>query len=126
VSRLKRPFRLVIHGEGPERLRIEALIASSNLSDRVQLAGYTHDMKAALRGARLFVLSSDYEGFPSVLVEALAAGVPVVATDCSPAIPSIIRHADAEKLVPPGDPESLAHAIRRSLDRLRPDRQKLI
>ena len=124
VARLDRPFRLVIYGEGVQRAQLEQKIAARGLADRVTLAGYVDDLRPALCDARLFVLSSDYEGFPAVLIEALAAGVPIVATDCSPAIAGIVAKGDGI-LVPVDDPAALARAIGESLDRPRPDRQGL-
>jgi glycosyltransferase involved in cell wall biosynthesis len=124
ASRLDRPFRLVIYGEGPQRAQLTASIHALGLVGRVTLAGYIDNLGPALSNARLFVLSSDYEGFPAVLVEALAAGVPVVATDCSPAIAGIVGTGDGI-LVPTGDPAALARAIEMSLDRPPPDRQRL-
>jgi len=121
---LDRPFRLVIFGEGPQRAQLEASIHSLGLAGRVALAGYVDDLRPELSDARLFVLPSDYEGFPAVLVEALAAGVPVVATDCSPAIAGVVAIGDGI-LVPIGDPAALARAIGESLDRPRPDRRRL-
>jgi glycosyltransferase involved in cell wall biosynthesis len=124
AARLDRPFRLVIYGEGPHRAQLAARIQSLGLAGRVTLAGYIDSLRPALSDARLFVLSSEYEGFPAVLVEALAAGVPVVATDCSPAIAGIVAMGDGI-LAPIGDPVALAKAIETSLDRPPPDRQRL-
>ena len=124
AAQLDRPFRLVIYGEGSQRAQLEASINSLGLAQRVTLAGYIDDLGPVLCDARLFVLSSEYEGFPAVLVEALAAGVPVVATDCSPAIAGIVAMGDGI-LVPIGDPAALAKAIEMSLDRPPPDRQRL-
>jgi len=124
AARLDRPFRLVIYGEGQQRKQLEKQIASLGLAERVSLAGYVDELRPALSSARLFILSSDYEGFPAVLVEALGAGVPVVATDCSPAIAGIVAKGDGV-LVPVGDQAAMATAIETSLDRPPPDRQRL-
>ena len=124
AAQLDRPFNLIIYGEGAQRAKLEASIKSLGLTKRVTLAGYIDDLMPALSHARLFVMSSDYEGFPAVLIEALAAGVPVVTTDCSPAIAGIVAMSDGI-LVPTGDPAALAGAIRASLDQPAPDRQSL-
>jgi glycosyltransferase involved in cell wall biosynthesis len=124
AARLDRPFRLIIYGEGPQQMRLENSIATLGLAARVTLAGYVDDLQPALSSARLFILSSDYEGFPAVLVEALGAGVPVVATDCSPAIAGIVAKG-AGILVPVGDPTAMAKAIATSLDRPPLNRQRL-
>jgi glycosyltransferase involved in cell wall biosynthesis len=125
VAQLDRPFNLIIYGEGPLRTQLEASIESLGLAERVTLAGYIDDLMSALSNARLFVLPSDYEGFPAVLIEALAAGVPVVTTDCSPAIAGIVAMAEGGIMTPVGDPATLAETICASLDRLPPDSQRL-
>jgi len=76
------PSRLLILGEGDRRPVLEKLIADLQLGDDVLLPGYTSNPYAPMAHAKIFVLSSIYEGFGNVVVEALAAGIPVVATDC--------------------------------------------
>lgn len=73
---------LVIVGEGPERARLQRLIADLGLSDRVQMPGFCQNPGPFYQQAKCFVMSSQKESFGLVLVEALAAGLPVVATDC--------------------------------------------
>lgn len=126
VARLERPFRLMIFGEGPARPALETKIANLRLSDRVTLPGYVSDPNEMMASARLFLLSSDYEGFPSVVVEALAAGVPVIATDCSPAIAGILKSEELGKIVPTGDPGAMAAAIADGLDRPPSDQRTLV
>jgi glycosyltransferase involved in cell wall biosynthesis len=75
--------RLIILGEGPERRRLEALAQQRGVAAQVSMPGHCADIAPHLAATDAFVLSSDYEGLAAVLVEALAAGVPVVATDCS-------------------------------------------
>jgi glycosyltransferase involved in cell wall biosynthesis len=74
--------RLSIAGDGEERRELEALAAQLGISDRVEFLGYRHDVPALMAAADLFVLSSDYEGLPAVVVEALACDCPVIATNC--------------------------------------------
>jgi len=74
--------RLRIAGDGPDRTALAALAADLGVEDRVDLLGYTPDMPAQMAAADLFVLSSDYEGLPAVVIEALASDLPVVSTDC--------------------------------------------
>lgn len=105
--------RLAIIGEGPERGRLEAEIARLGLTERVHLPGYQADPYAWMRGARALVLSSRFETFPTVLVEAMALGVPVVAVDCPEGPREIITPETDGLLVPPEDPAALARAMER-------------
>jgi glycosyltransferase involved in cell wall biosynthesis len=75
--------RLVILGEGGERAALEALARECGVADRVSLPGFSANPYPLMRGAKLFVLSSNDEGFPNALVEAMALGTPVVATNCA-------------------------------------------
>lgn len=111
----ERACRLLILGEGPLREELENRVRSLGLEDRVSMPGWVEDTYAFMSRARLFVLSSRHEGFPGVLVEALACGCPSVSTDC-PAGPSEILE-DPDLLAPVGDPEALAAAMLRALAR---------
>lgn len=82
--------RLVIAGEGPLRAELAALAEQLGLSGSVSLPGFVTDVPALLARAELFVLSSDYEGLPAVVVEALGSGCPVVATECFPAARAVL------------------------------------
>ncbi len=103
--------RLTIVGEGPERARLERRIARAGLTGRVSLPGHCA-VPPALAAADVFVLSSDYEGVPAVVIEALASGLPVVATDCSVSMRRLV--ADFGELVPVGNSAALAAAMRRA------------
>lgn len=116
--------RLMILGEGPGRAELEALIASFGLSDRIALPGFTANPLPWLRRSGLFVLSSRFEGFGNVLVEALACGTPVVSTDCPYGPSEIVEGGRYGALVPVGDPKALGEAILASLND-RPDREAL-
>ncbi len=116
--------QLVILGEGTERSRLEAVARKLGIADRVALPGYANNPLPIMRRADLFVLSSQSEGFPVVLVEALFCGCPVVATRCSRAIEEVLRDGALGELVPTGDPDALAEAILHSLQAV-PDRGKL-
>ena len=74
--------RLLIAGEGPLRGELEALVSDSGLGEAVSLPGFAHDVPALLARADRFILSSEYEGLPAVVIEALGSGCPVIATDC--------------------------------------------
>ena len=113
--RERRPARLLILGEGPERGRLEALAHDLALTDCVALPGYVANPYAAFSRAALFVLSSDHEGLPTVLIEALACGCPVVSTDCPSGPAEILEYGRYGELVPVDDAGALADAMERAL-----------
>ncbi len=121
---VRRPCRLVILGEGSQRTEIEGLIQEFKLTDRVSLPGWVENPFAFMARASLFVLSSRWEGLPTVLVEALACGCPCVSTDCPSGPAEILLNGDLGPLVPVGNDSALAKAMERVLDRP-PDRQAL-
>jgi len=99
---------LVILGEGPERAVLESIVAELGLESRVCLPGVVDDPFATLRRADLFVLSSRSESFGNALVEAMACGLPVVATRCWARSPGLVRDGVDGLLVPPDDVDALA------------------
>lgn len=107
--------RLVIIGEGSERARIEEELKLLGISDRVSLPGFFRNPFSLMKRARVFVLASHYEGLPNVLIQALAVGTQVVATDCRSGPREILDNGRLGELVPVGDTELLAEAILRSL-----------
>ena len=109
------PGQLVILGEGPLRTDLERLAADLNVADRVVFPGFAADAPAWLARADLFVLSSAFEGFGSVIAEALAVGTPVVSTDCPHGPSEILNGGLYGKLVPPGDAPAMAAAMRATL-----------
>lgn len=116
--------RLVILGEGPLRGDLTALAGQLGLADRVDLPGFLPNPLPLLRGARLFVMSSRFEGFGNVVAEALACGTPVVSTDCPHGPDEISDGGRYGPLVPVGEPDLLADAILASLA-TQPDHQAL-
>ena len=120
----RRPCRLVILGEGSKRKEVEGLVEESGLTDRVSLPGWVENPFAFMARASLFVLSSRWEGLPTVLVEALACGCPCVSTDCPSGPAEILLNGDIGPLVPVGDDAALAEAMGRVLD-APPDRRLL-
>lgn len=111
--------RLVILGEGPLRPQIERRAAALGLGDAVRLPGFVADPWPAYRAADLFALSSDYEGFSNVIVEALATGLPVVSTDCPSGPREVLDGGAFGRLVAPGDAEALGAAMLEALTRPR-------
>ena len=109
--------RLIILGDGPLRSETEELVVKLQLEDRVRMPGFRLDPFPFMTCADLFVLSSAWEGFGTVLIEAMACGTPVVSTDC----PSGPREALADgvygTLVPPNDPGKLAQGIEEALSK---------
>lgn len=117
--------KLVILGEGSLREELEALTDSLGLAGQVEMAGYVDDAGSYFRKADLFVLSSIYEGLPTVLIEALSFGLPVVSTDCPSGPGEILANGEFGLLVPPGDATALAAAMSECL-RAEPDSQRQI
>jgi glycosyltransferase involved in cell wall biosynthesis len=103
--------KLMILGEGVLRSRLEALVASLNLQGDVHMPGFVDNPWAFMRDADLFVLSSHWEGLGNVIIEAMACGTPVVATDCDFGPREVIQHGKNGILVPVGDVERLAEQI---------------
>lgn len=108
---------LCIVGDGAERAKLEDLIRSLGLRDRVLLAGYHADPAPWYAHADIFVLSSDHEGFGNVIVEALEHGVPVVSTNCPTGPHEILEDGKHGTLVPVGDVDALAEAMDDALSR---------
>ncbi|CUU35553.1 Glycosyltransferase involved in cell wall bisynthesis [Armatimonadetes bacterium GXS] len=106
-----RPARLLILGEGEDRPLLEAKIARLGLQSVVQMPGFVQNPYAFMRRASVFVLSSRWEGLPTVLIEALACGCPVVSTDCPSGPREILGNGRYGHLVPVGDVDALANAI---------------
>lgn len=117
--------KLIILGEGSLRTQLEILIVELDLQERVSLPGFAADPYPWFRSADLFVLSSSWEGFGNVMVEALECGVPVVSTDCPSGPAEILENGRFGKLVPVGDVEALAVAMAASLHETH-DRQALM
>jgi glycosyltransferase involved in cell wall biosynthesis len=118
---------LVVLGEGEERPALEALAAALGVADRVRFLGYRPDPFPVVARASYYVSASRNEGFPNAMVEAMALGVPVIATDCpsgpaeilagvTHAAPSGVLEAAHGLLTPVGDPSALAEAMRRMTD----------
>ena len=113
--RAARPARLCLIGDGPERARIEAAIAARGLGADVELLGERADLPALLRGADVFLLPSEIESFGLAALEALACGVPVVASSVG-GLPEVVTDGEVGFLRPVGDVAAMATAVARLLD----------
>lgn len=112
LAHIEEPFRARILGEGPDRAAVEAEVGRLGLTDCVELAGEVDDVPAQLAAADAFVLSSRSEGMPMSILEAMAAGLPVVATRVG-GIPELVADGETGLLVPAGDDVALGVALRR-------------
>jgi glycosyltransferase involved in cell wall biosynthesis len=116
IVRARRTCRLAFIGEGRDRARLETRIAQSPFGDDIALLGHSDNPYAYMARASVFVLSSLWEGFGNVLVEAMACGTPVVSTDCPHGPREILEDGRLGPLVPPENPDAMADAISRTLD----------
>jgi glycosyltransferase involved in cell wall biosynthesis len=115
--RREREARLIVLGEGEEREALARLAAELGVANDVDMPGFADNPYAHMSKAALFVLSSRFEGLPTVLVEAMACGTPVVATDCPSGPSEILEGGRLGGLVPVGDADALARAMAEALDR---------
>ena len=109
--------KLIILGEGEDRAALEKQIKDLKLENDIDLAGFVDNPYAFMAASRLFVSSSAWEGLPTVLIEAMAAGTNVVATDCPGGTAEILENGKYGKLVPVADSKALAKAIISSLNK---------
>nr|WP_275941379.1 glycosyltransferase [Planosporangium flavigriseum] len=112
LAMLPTPPRICLIGEGPERARLTELIRSRGLDDVVELAGARARASRLLPRYQFAVLASHYEGLPNAVLEAMAAGLPVVATAVG-GVPELLTDDETGLLVPPHSPAELAAAIAR-------------
>jgi len=120
-----RPWRLAMIGDGPLRTGLEAFCRSNRIAERVTFTGYVVDPIGWMMRAKVLVLTSLYEGFGNVLIEALACGTSVVCTDCPYGPQEILQGGRYGALTPVGDSAKLAAAIEAALDNL-PERKVLM
>lgn len=110
------PHRLIIVGDGPEKKNLKNEAEMLGVSEDVDFVGYKENALEFIASADVFVLCSIYEGLPAVLIEALAAGAPIVSTDCPGSSAEILANGRYGVLVPPRDPEALADGIKKALN----------
>lgn len=113
--RQARPARLLILGEGSDRPALKALVNQLGLNDDVAMPGFVENPYPYMRRASLYVLPSRWEGLPTVLIEALYCGPPVIATDCPSGPREILADGQHGLLVPVGDVKALTQAIESGL-----------
>jgi glycosyltransferase involved in cell wall biosynthesis len=106
-------WRLVWFGDGPRRAEVEDLVARLGVADRVSLPGTVTDPRAALAQGSVLALSSDHEGLPMAVVEAMTLGIPCVAVDCAPGIRELVTDGVDGLVTPPGDTAELARGLAR-------------
>lgn len=114
--RQTRPAKLVILGEGEDRVALQGLVDKLALTRDVDMPGFVDNPFAYMANANIFVLSSAWEGLPGVLIQALACGCPTVSTDCPSGPSEVLEGGRYGELVPVGDAKEMAAAIIRTLD----------
>ena len=109
-------MRLVIYGEGESREKLEQLVKEKGLEERVTLPGNVSDVAGHIEKVRIFTLTSNTEGMPNSVIEAMCLGLPVISTDCPCGGPAeLIKDGENGLLVPVGDEQALAEAFRKVL-----------
>lgn len=109
-------MRLIIYGEGESRKDLELLIQEKGLEERIELPGNTSDLANKICKAKVFTLTSNTEGMPNSIIEAMALGIPVISTDCPCGGPAeLIQNEVNGMLVPVGDVYAFSDALRRVL-----------
>lgn len=109
--------RLLIYGEGELRDKLQKQIDAYHLADRVKLMGVTTDVPNTIKTAKVYVLSSDYEGMPNALMEAMAMGLPCISTDCPCGGPKTLFGEELKDyLVPVNDDQTMGRKIKELLE----------
>ena len=111
MTKVFQNIKLVIVGDGEQRDMLDEKISDLHLQKRIEIIGYDRNPYRYISKADLFVMPSLWEGFGLVLLEAIALGVPVIASDCPSGPRTILMDGECGVLVPPGDSDSLAQAI---------------
>ncbi|MCC5894467.1 MAG: glycosyltransferase family 4 protein [Alkalibacterium sp.] len=116
ISKYHPEYELVIYGDGPQRGALERLVSELDLKNRVRLPGYVKDLGSQIIDSSLFVLSSDYEGMPNALMEAMALGVPCISTDCPVGGPKFLIDNNINGILTPvNNLDKLAEAMNKVL-----------
>lgn len=104
---------LYIYGEGSQKIKLQKYIKEKRSKERINLMGRSNDISAVYGSMDLFVMSSDFEGMPNALIEAMACGLPCVSTDCPTGPSDLIENGYNGVLVPVGDVKALSEAMKR-------------
>ncbi|MBR3132336.1 glycosyltransferase [Candidatus Saccharibacteria bacterium] len=111
VDKLPEDSKLVIYGDGPLKEELQTMIDGEKKRNRIELVGASKNVLDMIKSSALFVLSSDYEGFPNVLLEAMAVGLPVISTDFYTGVAKELIKKRNGILVPVGDANAMSNAI---------------
>ena len=107
-------FSLRLYGDGPDMEKLKDIAEKTGFGDRIEFAGLCRNVLSSINDCALFVLSSDFEGIPNALLEAMACGIPCISTDCSPGgARVIIKDGTNGIIVPRGDVDALSRAMER-------------
>ena len=110
-------FRLIIYGEGPERQNLEKYIKELNLDKYILLPGSVNDILDRIRDSYMFVMTSDFEGMPNALMEAMSIGLPCISTDCPCGGPfELIDDKKNGRLIPVGDKDALIKVTKEMIE----------
>jgi glycosyltransferase involved in cell wall biosynthesis len=109
-------WQLHIYGVGSQRAALQQMIDERGLADQIRLMGWSDRLGSVMTEASVFALSSRFEGLPNVGIEALAAGLPVVAFDCPRGPRELVRDGENGYLVPNGDVTGFSAALARLID----------
>lgn len=127
IANIKNPnIRLMLVGDGEDREKLKNLAKKLKIETNIIFVGFQIDLSPFYKTSDLFVLSSDYEGFGNVIVEALSYGIPVVSTDCPYGPSEILDNGRFGTLVPVGDIDALAIAIKEKLNSLQKNNYNLM
>jgi glycosyltransferase involved in cell wall biosynthesis len=116
IARTRPDWQLHIYGEGPNRPRLERMIARRGLGGHVVLKGHVPDFDRALESASLYAMTSRFEGFPMVLIEAMSKAVPAISFDCPRGPGEIITDGHDGRLVADGDIRGFTRALLSLMD----------
>lgn len=118
---------LEIYGTGSDGYaeKLNALISECGCEDKIKLMGKTADMRSVLLSADGFIMTSNFEGMPNALAEAMSVGLPVISTDCKTGPKDMIRNGENGFLVPAGDQDAVTEAIKKVISMSREEREKM-